>query len=61
MNFFRKKEILFMNSLTYRSAEERSVTQILLRAQGPNIRQAQSGIHVKKLQPIHDPLCFQNP
>ena len=35
--------------------------QISFRTQDPNIRQAQSGIRVKKLRLIHDPLGLQNP
>ena len=42
-------------------SEGRSVIQISFRTQDPNIRQAQSGICVKKLQLIHDPLGLQNP
>ena len=47
MNFFRKKEIISMNSLLPIKAEERFVIQISFRTQGPNIRQAQSGIRFK--------------
>ena len=35
--------------------------QISFRTQDPNIRKAQSGIRVKKLRLIHDPLGLQNP
>ena len=35
--------------------------QISFRTQDPSIRHAQSGIRVKTLHLIHDPLCFQNP
>ena len=35
--------------------------QISFRTRDPNIRQAQSGIRVKKLRLIHDPLGLQNP
>ena len=43
-------------------AEERSMIQISVRTQDPNIRQAQIIRSPRqKLQLIHDPQCFQNP
>ena len=54
-------EIIWMNSLTYRSRlKKRSVIQISFRTQGPNVRQAQSGICVKNYS-WSTIQCFQNP
>ena len=43
-------------------AEERFAIQISFKAQGPNIYKTRTIRNpLQKLQPIHDPLCFQNP
>ena len=47
MNFFRKRNNLDELLNIPIKAEERFVIQISFRTQGPNIRQAQSGIRIK--------------
>ena len=41
--------------------EEKPIIQISFRSQDPNIKTGRIRNPRPKLQPIHDPLCFQNP
>ena len=61
MNFFRKGNNLdeLINIPT--KDEDRFIIQISFWTQDPNIKTGTIRNPRQKLQPIHDPLCFQNP